>query len=270
MHSQKGYIPSLLHNFGTQATAPLHFNTKQWLMTGAAIGFTAVLFTLDGTIDTWAKPLKQEHPWIKVSSPVVTEFGNRYGAALVVAIGSVSAVIEKEKGVQTSLLATQAIITSGAWVRVIKLMTGRERPKGAYIYSHDEDGKWYGPFAQFNKSSANMKAIFAYDAFPSGHTAVAFAIATVFATQYNDSKLVPVFCYSAATIVGVTRLIEHEHWASDVFVGGLIGYLCGRQVVKHFNEIHPDQNHPSVSKHPKKTELSFIQNGNQIGISLKW
>jgi len=270
MHSDKGYIPSLLHNFGAQATAPFHFTKKQWLYTGGAIAITGVLFALDGSIDAWAKPQKQDHHWIAVTSPVATEFGNRYGALLVIAIGSASAVFGKEKGVETSLLATQAMITSGVWVRVMKLLTARERPKGAYIYSHNPSGEWYGPFAQFEIGSSQKRAVFAYDAFPSGHTAIAFAIATVFASRYNDTKVVPVLCYSAASIVGVTRLIEHEHWASDVFVGGLIGYLCGKQVVKHFNETHPGNDNASLLKHQKKTELNFITSGNQVGISLKW
>jgi PAP2 superfamily. len=34
-----------------------------------------------------------------------------------------------------------------------------------------------------------------------------------------------------ATLVGISRLTERAHWASDVFVGGLIGYVCGKQVV---------------------------------------
>jgi len=70
----------------------------------------------------------------------------------------------------------------------------------------------------------------AFDAFPSGHTATAFSIATVFATQYKDIKAIPVICYSTATLVGISRLTEHEHWASDVFVGGIMGYLCGNKL----------------------------------------
>jgi membrane-associated phospholipid phosphatase len=269
-HSQKGYFPSLLHDFAHQATAPLHFGAKEWLITGASIGVTAILLSLDHDIDSWATKQKQEHNWIKVSSPVITEFGNRYGIGLVVAVGSVSAILNKEKGVQTSLLATQAMITSGAWVRLIKLLTGRERPKGAYIYSHDEAGRWYGPFAEFNHKLAHNKSIFAFDAFPSGHTAVAFSIATVFASEYNDTWVVPAFCYSAATAVGVTRLIEHEHWASDVFVGGLFGYICGKQVVNHFNNIHRNPGNSSSQQYKRRPAITLIQNGNQIGLSMKW
>jgi hypothetical protein len=34
-------------------------------------------------------------------------------------------------------------------------------------------------------------------------------------------------------------MIEHRHWASDVFFGGLIGYLCGKQVVANEKRLFP-------------------------------
>jgi membrane-associated phospholipid phosphatase len=268
--SEKGYFPSLLHNFGEQATAPFHFKAKEWMITGAALGITAALVYYDGDIDAWAKPIKENHEWINKSSPVITEFGNRYGVGIVGVIGTLSAAFNKQKGVQTSLLATQSMITSGAWVQLIKLLTSRERPKGAYLYSQTERGKCYHPFARFDKEVAFGKSNFAFDAFPSGHTALAFSIATVFAERYNNTRSVPVFCYSAATLIGVTRLIEHEHWASDVFAGALIGYICGKQVVKHFNNTHQNPASNPSSKPENLTELTFIQYGNQVGLSLKW
>jgi membrane-associated phospholipid phosphatase len=266
----EGYFTSLFHNLGAQATAPLHFTAKQWAITGASIGITTALFSLDGKIDSWARVQKHEHPWIKATSPVITEFGNRYGIAFVGIFGTASALLGNEKGVQTTLLATQAMITSGVWVHLLKVATSRERPMGAYMYSHDLSGEWYGLFAEFDKKRARNKSGFAFDAFPSGHTALAFSIATVFASRYNDTRIVPILSYSLASMVGVTRLIEHEHWASDVFVGGLLGYICGKQVVDHFNATHHSLFGTSLSHHPKKTQISLIENGNQIGLRIKW
>jgi hypothetical protein len=268
--SQKGYFPSLLYNLGAQASAPFQFKPKKWLAAGAAVGITVALISLDGGIDGWAKTQNEKHNWVRKSSPVVTEFGNLYGVYLVGTIGSLSAVFKKQKGVQTSLLATQAMITSGIWVQLLKNITSRERPKAAYIYSESTGGKWYGPLARFDNHLAYNKSVFAFDAFPSGHTAIAFSIATVFASQYSETRMVPVLSYSAATLVGITRLTEHEHWASDVFAGALIGYLCGKQVVRHFNETHPYSPSSVSSKCGNKTELTFIQSSNQIGFSLKW
>ncbi len=188
----------------------------------------------------------------------------------VIASGLISAAFKNEKGVQTSLLATQAMITSGIWVQIIKQLTGRERPKASYMFSQIEGGKWHGPFAKFLEKSADDRSGFSYDAFPSGHTATAFSIATVFATQYSDTKAVPVIFYSAATLVGISRLTEHEHWASDVFVGAIFGYLSGKQVVRNFKRTH--QNSPNLfpSGLKDKREITFVQHGNQVGVSILW
>jgi membrane-associated phospholipid phosphatase len=268
--SPKGYFPSLFHNFAEQATAPFKFKTKEWLLTGAAVGITAALIIVDEDVDDWARVQKQNHNWINKSSPFITKFGDTYGFYSVTAGALLSAAFKNEKGVQTSLQATQAMITSGLWVHLIKLLTSRERPKAAYIISKSEGGKWYGPFALYDQESEIKKPYSAFDAFPSGHTAVAFSIATVFASQYNDKKVVPVLCYSAATLVGISRMTEHEHWVSDVFVGALIGYLCGRQVVAHYNKTHQNLVTPSSLKSNNKTEITYIQGANQIGFSLKW
>jgi membrane-associated phospholipid phosphatase len=268
--SKKGYIPSLLYNFGDQVTAPFKFKKKQLLMTSAAIGITVTLLHFDNDIDKWATVQKQKHRWVNKSSPVITQFGSTYGTISLVATGLIYAAIKDQKGIQTSLLATQAWITSGAWVQLIKHLTGREDPSASYMYSKMPGGKWWGPFAEYDQDLPVYKSISSFDAFPSGHTAAAFSIATVFATQYKDRKAIPVICYSAATLVGISRLIEHQHWASDVFVGGLIGYVCGKQVAANFNKTHNTQVTSLSSKAKIKSEFTFIQDGNQIGFYLRW
>ena len=268
--SEKGYFPALVHNLGAQTAAPFHFKAKQWLYTGAAAGITTALIFADEDIDAWARTQKQKHQLVNRSSPFISEFGSNYGVYSVIASGLVSAAFNSEKGVQTSLLATQAMITSGIWTQLIKQLTGRERPKASYIFSHIEGGRWHGVFSKYLDINPDDRSRFSYDAFPSGHTATAFSIATVFATQYKDTKAVPVLFYSAATLVGISRLTEHEHWASDVFVGALLGYLSGKQVVNNYYRTHPDKQSPELPKRKKNAEFTFIQYGNMIGLSVIW
>ena len=73
-----------------------------------------------------------------------------------------------------------------------------------------------------------------------------------------------------ATLVVISRLTEHQHWASDIFVGGLIGYVCGKEVVGHYNNTHKNPDTLLLSKSKINPEFTFIQNGNQVGFSLKW
>lgn len=269
-HSQKGFVPALFTDFGEQISAPFKFKTKQWLLTGAAFGITAALIHIDNEIDDWAKVQKRKHNWVNKTSPFITEFGGNYGILSVVAFGSLSAVFKNEKGVQTSLLASQAMITSGVWVHIIKQFTGRERPEADYLNSKSEGGKWYGPFVQYDQDLPVKKPGSSFDSFPSGHTATAFSIATVFASQYKDSRFIPVISYSLASLVGVSRLTEHKHWASDVFAGAILGYVCGKQVVANFNKTHQNDISQLDSNLKDKVELTFFQYENQVGISMKW
>ncbi len=203
--SPKGYVPMLIHNLGEQAVAPFHFNGRQWLVTGAVAGITTALIFADPKIDDWVSPQKSNHAWVNKASPVITQLGGNYGIYSVIAAGLGGLAFKKEKLVQTSLLATQAVITSGLWGYAVKQLTGRERPKASYIFSQTEGGKWHGPFAKYLEKDADNRSKFSYDAFPSGHTATAFSIATVFATQYRDKKAVPVISYSLATLVGTVK-----------------------------------------------------------------
>jgi membrane-associated phospholipid phosphatase len=268
--SQKGYFPSLFNNIGEQATAPFNFKGKQWLCTAGAIGVTVTLMHFDGDIDEWARVQKQKHNWVKQTSPVLTSLGSNTGIFSVAAFGLFSAAIKNKKGVETSLLATQAMITSGIWVHLIKIFTGRERPEASYKFSKSEGGRWYGPMAQYDQDLAIRKPGSSFDSFPSGHTATAFSIASVFATQYKDIKAVPIISYSLASLVGISRLTEHKHWSSDVFAGALFGYLCGKQVVSHFNKTDKNSIIPVHLTSEIKPEFNIYQNGAQIGLSLTW
>ena len=267
--SKKGYFPLLLDDFGEQIKAPFKMNGRQLVMTGAGIGITALLIHFDPKIDDWARVQKQNHKWINATSPVITRFGGDWGVYSVIAAGIISAAGRNEKGVETSLLATQAMITSGVWVNIVKILTGRERPKANYGFSKVPGGMWYGPLAKYDQDAVK-KPVSAYDAFPSGHTATVFSIATVIALQYKDIKAVPIICYSVASLVGISRLTEHQHWASDDFVGGIAGYLCGRQVVNHYNKMKERSGSSFTSKAKIKPELALTQYGNQIGLLLKW
>ncbi len=233
----KSYTSLLLNDFKVQATVPFKINLKQALHLGEFSLVTAGLIYEDGSIDKIAKKQKAESPFVNATSPVITQFGDTYGFYSVGAFELYGLISGDKKAQVTGLLASQAIITSGMWVHLGKLIFGRERPSASYTNSHIQGGKWYGFFNIIDYYQDTKKIPGAsFDAFPSGHTSTAFAIATVFAKMYSDRPAIPVFAYSAATIIGLTRLTEHAHWMSDVFVGAALGYLCGNQVVTNYRK----------------------------------
>lgn len=63
-------------------------------------------------------------------------------------------------------------------------------------------------------------------AFPSGHTAYAFTIATIVDKEFRGkSKWIGIGSYTIASATGVMRILNNEHWMADVLAGAGIGIL---------------------------------------------
>ena len=60
--------------------------------------------------------------------------------------------------------------------------------------------------------------------FPSAHTAMAFAYATVLDKEFKNTWI-SIAGYSVATATGAMRILNNKHWFSDVMVGAGIGIL---------------------------------------------
>jgi membrane-associated phospholipid phosphatase len=72
--------------------------------------------------------------------------------------------------------------------------------------------------------------------FPSGHTAVAFALATAVADQTRDGWSDYVLD-GAATLTALSRINDNRHWTSDVLVGGLVGHFSARWVTRRMGPL---------------------------------
>ncbi|MDN5324483.1 MAG: hypothetical protein PWP02_193 [Thermosipho sp. (in: thermotogales)] len=63
-----------------------------------------------------------------------------------------------------------------------------------------------------------------FNSFPSGHSAIAWALFTPIAEKYN--KLI----YLIPAIFSISRVLGNYHWTSDVIFGAIIGYTFGKNV----------------------------------------
>jgi hypothetical protein len=81
----------------------------------------------------------------------------------------------------------------------------------------------------------------------------AFSIATVYAMEYKDKPWVPAIAYSAASLVGLSRIVQNKHWTTDVLVAATLGYLDGRQVVNNYHRYEKLKSQQTK----KKGSLSF-------------
>jgi len=84
---------------------------------------------------------------------------------------------------------------------------------------------------------ANFGCSHNYDSFPSGHTSIAFSMATILGEAY-DIKWIT---YPLALLSGLSRIQQNTHWVSDVFAGGLLGHLEARQILYRHGYIQSDK-----------------------------
>ena len=104
----------------------------------------------------------------------------------------------------SSLRIAGGIAASAAVSGGIKYVAGRSRPNET---PGDAD---------------EFRAFSGHTAFPSGHTTVAFSLASGIDHE-TSARWVPFVVYPLAGIVGWSRLRDNRHWASDVLAGALVG-----------------------------------------------
>jgi membrane-associated phospholipid phosphatase len=69
--------------------------------------------------------------------------------------------------------------------------------------------------------------------FPSGHAVASFAFASVIAHRYPHKPWIKWGAYGLATGVSLARIGAKKHFASDILVGGTIGYVSGTYLATH-------------------------------------
>lgn len=213
-------------------TKPFHMTKKDWLNAGKFAVIAGALSFADEPIQKFALDLRNHNPALRHVSRYVTNFGGTYEAYILGGLGAYGFVFKNDKMQTTTLLATQAYITGGALESVLKFLTGRQRPYYTDSTIVQAEPTFHGPLYKTPLDPNGKKT---NSSFPSGHTTVAFAAATVFAMEYHNKPLIPIFAYSAATLIGLSRIAENKHWATDVLSGAAIGYLAGRLIVNNYH-----------------------------------
>jgi membrane-associated phospholipid phosphatase len=238
-----------------EITTPFHFKKRDWFRIGEIGLATGLLLFADEPVQRTALKLRDGNKAVRNVSGYVTKFGGLYETYTLAGLGAYAFIFKNKKLQTTTLLATQAYLTGGAMESLLKYLSGRQRP---YFYNPDAveaEPTFHGPFSKAGKD-VNGKRL--NSSFPSGHTTVAFAAATVFALDYKDKPFVPILSYSIATLIGLSRITENKHWITDVFIGSVLGYYTGKQVVNNYHR-YAKLKAPRQKKNSVSFNLDYFQ-----------
>lgn len=132
-----------------------------------------------------------------------------------------------------SFHAAEAVFAGSLASQVIRGPLGRSRPH-VTDYSDQYD---FAPFRGFRE--------FEHRAFPSIHTASAFAAATVYTLETNRRRrgatwIVAPVAYALAAGPALSRMYTGQHWASDIFGGAVMGIFAGTKIMRYNHDVKPD------------------------------
>lgn len=213
-HFNLKYLGKAGSDLGRVLVSPFHWNGKDLLLFGGSAAITGILMsTLDEEMMEYVA--NHETQGQKDFSLAVTHLGEGpFLIGLSAVLYGTGELAGSESLRKAGLLSLEsfgiaAVITTG-----LKVIAGRHRPaagEGAFSFN---------PFTRSNVEHS----------FPSGHSASAFAVASVIA-GVSDSFWVGAVSYGLAGLVALSRVTNNEHWLSDIFFGSVIGYFVGKEVL---------------------------------------
>jgi len=134
-----------------------------------------------------------------------SEYGSQYlQIPLAIAWWTVGAAAKSDRHAAAGRDLLRAQLSVVSWTYAIKLAADRTRPNG------DPRG------------------------FPSGHASNSFATAAVLQRHYGWKLGLPAFLIAAYT--STSRVLDNQHWSSDVVFGAAVGIASGRTATLHIRD----------------------------------
>ena len=164
-------------------------------------------------------------------------------------------VLRKSQAAELGLHTFESVVMAEMVTSAAKAAAGRARPV------QDPDDPFNYNFARGLKHDG-------YRSMPSGHTTAAFAAASAATSEVGahwarHKLLVGITLYTAAGLVGLSRMYNNQHWASDVVAGAAVGTFSGWKVVG-YTHAHP---HNPIDRILLGTRVTPAPGG---GMMLNW
>lgn len=211
-----------------QAPIPDHrlFTGADLALLGAFAAGTVALFPFDQRIMTSVRDSARLSSLRAQKGARVFGFLGSYGTFIVGgALYATGRLADEPRLVRLATHGGTAMAASLVATGVLKTTLGRARPS----VSADTNPR---DFSLFRGWTAD-----AYQAFPSGHSALAFAaaaaaVAEIHGWNRDATWLTAPLLYGGATLVGLSRMYEDRHWPTDILAGAAIGTFAGIKAVR--------------------------------------
>ncbi|HEX4683659.1 MAG TPA: phosphatase PAP2 family protein [Gemmatimonadaceae bacterium] len=209
------------------------FTWRDGVLAGAFVAATIAIRPLDKSVATSMQDPNRQASWIyQKASTFVRTIAQPGSIVIGTSMYGIGRLTHTERLAEVGLHGTEALLIGASFADGLKYAFGRARP---YVDTVPNPNNWQ----LFRGTRGNN-----YQSFPSGHTVAAFAAAA--AVSAETSRWYPELTYfgigplmyGGATAVGLSRMYNNRHWASDVIMGAAIGTFAGTKVVR-FHRTHP-------------------------------
>jgi len=190
---------------------------KHWLPTVAIVGVTSALVACDPYTAPYFRTTNSYNGFNRVFSGVNT---GAFVAAVPASICAIGLVKKDSYAQGTALLAAEAFADGFALDLVFKGITGRKQPLQYAGNDPYTDSFFNGTHNPFHSGG-----------FYSVHAMSATAVAAVISHRYRRHRWVPFVAYGLAGAISFSRITGSNHFPSDVFFGGAMGFVIARYAV---------------------------------------
>ncbi|TXD51567.1 MULTISPECIES: phosphatase PAP2 family protein [unclassified Polaribacter] len=168
--------------------------------------------------------------YLRQSKNAWTKGSNSYLTYPIIGLYFGSLLANNEKGQFAAANSFKAIAYSTLVTQfALKTIFGRNRPNRPLNSDMIEEPWTDNNWDFFNgRKNGFLFADASGTALPSMHVTTYFALAKVIQMEY-DNYWIP---YGVMTAVFFSNVKSHNHWISDMVVGGLVGTLIGRSIVR--------------------------------------
>lgn len=223
--------PPLLAQADSSSSTVKLFTYRDAMLAGSVFLSTVLARGLD---EHYARRLQDSSTQSNRKLQKLSAFVRTVAAPGALAIGTSMYAVGRIGGnrdlAELGLYGTEALLVGELTGTIIKDVVGRQRPS-----VRPQDSRSVQLFRGFHRGDD-------FRSFPSGHTIAAFAAAAAVTSEMNRFSpgtrwVVGPAMFGGAALVGLSRMYDNRHWASDVIAGAGIGTFAGLKVVR-FQHAH--------------------------------